>query len=40
MNPGDTAPDFTVLQPDGTPARLSAFLASDCLLLIFLRHLA
>lgn len=40
MSPSDTVPDLTFLQPDGTPARLSAFLASDFLLLVFLRHLA
>lgn len=40
MNPCDTAPDLAFLQPDGTPVRLSAFLTSDLLLVVFLRHLA
>ncbi|VTR91371.1 unnamed protein product [Gemmata massiliana] len=40
MTPGDTAPDLTFFRPDGTAVRLSSFLASDFLLLIFLRHLA
>jgi hypothetical protein len=40
MTPGDTAPDLAFLQPDGSPARLSDFCASDFLLLVFLRHLA
>ena len=31
---------FTLLRPDGSPARLSEFCTSDFLLLVFLRHLA
>ena len=40
MTAGDVAPDLTFLRPDGTPVRLSEFLTSDFLLLVFLRHLA
>jgi hypothetical protein len=40
MTAGDTAPDLTFLRPDGSPVSLSSFLASDFLLLVFLRHLA
>jgi hypothetical protein len=40
MTVGDTAPDLTFQHPDGTPVPLSAFLTSDFLLLVFLRHLA
>jgi hypothetical protein len=40
MRPGDTAPDLELLLPDGTPSRLSAFCASEYLLVVFLRHLA
>ncbi len=40
MIPGDTVPDLTLFRPDGTSVRLSSFLESDFLLLIFLRHLA
>lgn len=39
MTPGDTAPDLTVLRPDGTPVPLSGLLATDFTLLVFLRHL-
>jgi hypothetical protein len=40
MQPGDSAPDLTFLRPDGSPVSLAAFLTSDFLLLVFLRHLA
>lgn len=40
VSPGDTAPDLTLLQADGTPAPLSALLDREFLLLVFLRHLA
>lgn len=40
MTAGDTAPDLTFLQPNGDAVRLSQFLTSDALLLVFLRHLA
>ena len=40
MTTGDPAPDLTFLRPDGSPVSLSAFLTSDFLLLVFLRHLA
>jgi hypothetical protein len=40
VTPGDAIPDLTFLKPDGSPARLSEFLTSEYLLLIFLRHLA
>jgi peroxiredoxin len=40
MHPGDPAPDLTLLTADGGTARLSSFLTTDYLLLIFLRHLA
>jgi hypothetical protein len=40
MTAGDTAPDLGFLRPDGSPVPLSAFLTSDFLLLVFLRHLA
>jgi peroxiredoxin len=36
---GDPAPDFAVLRPDGSAARLGDF-PDRPLLLIFLRHLA
>ncbi len=39
MQTGDTAPDLTLLRPDGSPAPLSEFRTSDFLLLVFLRHL-
>ena len=40
MIAGDAARDLLVLRPDGTGARLSQFLTSETLLLVFLRHLA
>lgn len=40
MSPGDTAPDPTLLRPDGTPVTLAAFRDREFLLLVFLRHLA
>jgi hypothetical protein len=40
VTPGDTAPDLTLLRPDGTAARLSEFCTSEFLLVVFLRHLA
>ncbi|HET6575732.1 MAG TPA: hypothetical protein VFG68_19180 [Fimbriiglobus sp.] len=39
MRPGDAAPDLTFLTAAGEPVRLSSFLTSDYLLLLFLRHL-
>ena len=39
MRPGDIVPDLTFLTADGEPVRLSAFLTTDHLLLLFLRHL-
>jgi peroxiredoxin len=39
MTAGDTAPDLTFLQPDGSAVPLSAFLDRPYLLLVFLRHL-
>ena len=35
-----TTPDLTFLRPDGSPVTLPAFLTSDFLLVVFLRHLA
>ena len=40
MTAGDATPDLAFLRPDGSPVSLSAFLTSDFLLLVFLRHLA
>ena len=40
MTSGDTAPDLSLLRPDGSPTRLSEFLTSEYLLVVFLRHLA
>jgi hypothetical protein len=40
MTAGDRVPDLNFSRPDGTSARLSTFLTSDYLLVIFLRHLA
>ncbi len=40
MRPGDAAPDLPLLTADGEPVRLAAFLTSDYLLVVFLRHLA
>jgi peroxiredoxin len=39
LNVGDPLPELTLLEPDGTPLRLSA-LRGRPLVLIFLRHLA
>jgi peroxiredoxin len=38
-SPGDPVPDVELLDPDGTPRRLSDLLTGPTLL-IFLRHLA
>jgi hypothetical protein len=40
VTPGDVVPDLTFLKPDGSSVRLSEFLTSEYLLLVFLRHLA
>jgi hypothetical protein len=40
MRPGDTAPDLAFHTADGESVRLSSFLTSDHLLVVFLRHLA
>lgn len=40
MRPGDAAPELTFLTADCEPVRLTSFLTSDHLLLLFLRHLA
>ena len=40
MTPGEAVPELTFLRPDGSSVRLSEFLTSDYLLLVFLRHLA
>lgn len=37
LKPGDTAPDFTLPAPDGTPVTRSAFQGEDALLLHFFR---
>jgi hypothetical protein len=39
MNVGDVVPELTFRHPDGSPAPLGSFLASDFLLVLFLRHL-
>lgn len=39
LSPGDAAPDFKVLKPDGSAVALADF-APHPLVLVFLRHLA